>query len=407
MRPINVHTEIMPLKKVVVHRPGDELRYLTPNTLTELLFDDIPDLKKAQEEHDQFVSILRGEGAEVVYLEDLMAETLKANEGLKADFLEEYLDNAGIYTKAYREALLEYFNNIKDEKEFVVKTMAGVPFHEVGDIKTNTLVSMVDRPYMLLNPMPNLYFTRDPFATIGNNVSVNTMYAVTRNRETIYGDYIFKYHPEYKGQVQNLFGRHENFHTEGGDIFNVNEETLFIGISQRTQAGAIDILAHNVFFGDVDNKIKKILAFTIPESHAFMHLDTVFTMIDHDAFTYHPEILQTLQVFELTAGENETVHIEEHHGELDEILANVLGIDKVRLYPCGGGDSMAAEREQWNDGSNTLTIAPGKVLVYERNDVTNDSLEKAGFEVIKLDASNLTVGRGGPRCMSMPLVRED
>ena len=164
----------------------------------------------------------------------------------------------------------------------------------------------------------------------------------------------------------------------------------------------------NLFFETEGNKIERIFAFNIPVSRAFMHLDTVFTMIDHDAFTYHPGITATLRVFELTKDEaKHDVKIEEHKGSLGEILAGILGIEKVRLFPCGGGDDMAAEREQWTDGSNTLTLSPGKIVVYKRNFETNKSLKEAGFEVIELDADNLTVGRGGPRCMSMPLIREN
>lgn len=408
MKPIQVTSEIKPLRKVLVHRPGDELKYLTPDTLGELLFDDIPDLTKAQKEHDAFADILRKEGVEVVYLEDLMAETLDANEGLREKFIDEYLDDAGIHTETYHNILKKFFAGIKDTKEFVMKTMAGVSFKELGDIETNFLIDELEHPYLLVNPMPNLYFTRDPFASVGNGAVINKMFSVTRNRETIYADYIFKYHPEYKGQVKDLYGRHNHFHIEGGDVFNVDEKTLFVGISQRTTADAIQKLAMNLFFETEGNKIERIFAFNIPVSRAFMHLDTVFTMIDHDAFTYHPGITATLRVFELTKDEaKHDVKIEEHKGSLSEILAGILGIEKVRLFPCGGGDDMAAEREQWTDGSNTLTLSPGKIVVYKRNFETNKSLKEAGFEVIELDADNLTVGRGGPRCMSMPLIREN
>lgn len=407
MNPIQVFSEIQPLKKVLVHRPGDELKYLTPDTLQELLFDDIPDVIKAQKEHDAFADILRGEGIEVVYLEDLMAETLDANPGLREQFIDEFLNDAGIFTKTYHDILKNFFGKIKDNKEFVLKTMAGVTFKEIGPVETNFLVDELERAYLLLNPMPNLYFTRDPFASIGNNACINKMFSVTRNRETIYADYIFRYHPDYKDQVKDVYGRHSQFHIEGGDVFNIDEKTLFVGISQRTQADAIQNLAQNLFFETEGNKVERIFALNIPVSRAFMHLDTVFTMIDHDAFTYHPGITGTLQIFELRPDyDNQKTIIEEHKGQLDEILANILGIEKVRLYPCGGGDLIAAEREQWTDGSNTLTIAPGKVVVYARNRETNESLRAAGFEVIELDSDNLTVGRGGPRCMSMPLVRE-
>ena len=189
---------------------------------------------------------------------------------------------------------------------------------------------------------------------------------------------------------------------------NVNEKLLFIGISQRTQAEAIQDLAMKMFYENEGNKIETILAFNIPNSRAFMHLDTVFTQIDTDAFTIHPGIMGTLQVFAITKdAAKHDVKIEEHTGKLEEILAKFMGLPKVRLFPCGAGDALAAEREQWNDGSNTLTIAPGKIIVYKRNYVTNKYLKENGFTVLELEASNLCVGRGGPRCMSMPLIRED
>ena len=406
---INVTSEIKTLKKVLLHRPGEELLNLTPNTLSELLFDDIPDLVKAQEEHDRFANILRDNGVEVVYLEDLMAETLDAHPEIKEQFLDQFISEGNIHTDTYHKILKNYFNKFTNNKDLVLKTMAGVTFKEIGKIETNFLVDEISaESYLLLNPMPNLYFTRDPFASVGNGAVINRMYSVTRNRETIYADYIFRYHPEYAGNVPDLYGRNNHFHIEGGDVLNVNEKLLFIGISQRTQADAIQALAMKMFYENEGNKVETILAFNIPNSRAFMHLDTVFTQIDHDAFTYHPGIMDTLQVFAITADrEKRDVKIEEYQGSLDEILAKFMGLEKVRLFPCGAGDAIAAEREQWNDGSNTLTIAPGKIIVYKRNHVTNKYLRENGFDVIELDADNLCVGRGGPRCMSMPLVRED
>lgn len=409
MANIHVTSEIKTLKKVLLHRPGEELLNLTPNTLSELLFDDIPDLLKAQDEHDRFAKILTDNGVEVVYLEDLMAETLDAHPEIKEQFLDQFISEGGIHTPTYHKILKDYFNSFKTNKELVLKTMAGVTFAELPEHKTNFLVDRITSDsFLLLNPLPNLYFTRDPFASVGNGAVINKMYSVTRNRETIYADYIFKYHPEYAGNVPDLYGRNNKFHIEGGDVLNVNEKLLFIGISQRTQADAIQELAMKMFYENEGNKIETILAFNIPSNRAFMHLDTVFTQIDHDAFTYHPGIMGTLQVFAITKDEEKhDVKIEEHKGELDKILAEFMGLEKVRLYPCGGGDPIAAEREQWNDGSNTLTIAPGKIIVYKRNYVTNKLLKEAGFKVLELDADNLCVGRGGPRCMSMPLVRED
>ena len=401
MKKINVNNEIKPLKKVLLHRPGEELLNLTPNALDELLFDDIPDLEKAIEEHDNFAKIFKDEGIEVVYLEDLMAETLDQNKNLREEFLEKYLKEANISDElAYKESkkLLE---SIKDTKEFVLKTMSGITLKELG-IKNDKVI--YNQKYTAINPMPNLYFTRDPFSSIAEGVSINSMYSVTRSRETIYADYIFNYHKDYKG-TKNFYGRGKDYHIEGGDILNINENLLMIGISQRTELDAIRVLAKNVL-EDQDNDINEIIGVNIPNERAYMHLDTVFTQIDIDTFTYHPGIISTFHAvkFSLKDYEMSEEFIEK---SLDDLLKDALKLDKINLLPCGGGDPIAALREQWTDGSNTLAIAPGKVIVYKRNTVTNQMLELNDIEVIKLDSSTLTVGRGGPRCMSMPLIRED
>ena len=409
MAGVNVKSEIMPLKKVLLHRPGDELLNLTPNTLEELLFDDIPFLKVAQEEHDAFAKILRDEGVEVVYLEDLMAEVLDTYPELREKFLKQWIFEAGIRTERYQKILYDYINdNYPTNKELVLKTMAGVNLQELHTDKSNSLVDLVsDTSKLVCAPMPNLYFTRDPFAMIGNGVSINRMYSQTRNRETIYGDYIFKYHPDYQ-DVPQYYERDYTFHIEGGDILNINEKTLAIGISQRTEAAAIDVMANHMFWGHEDCPIDEIYAFNIPSSRAFMHLDTVFTQIDVDKFTIHPAIMGTLQVFKLTPGKEENeVKIEEMNDTLEHTLAKILGLDQVTLIPCGGGDPIAAAREQWNDGSNTLCVRPGTICVYQRNNVTNDILYKAGMELLVIPSAELSRGRGGPRCMSMPFWRED
>lgn len=405
MAGVNVKSEIMPLKKVLLHRPGEELLNLTPNTLEELLFDDIPFLQVAQQEHDAFAKILRDEGVEVVYLEDLMAEVLDAIPELRDKFLKQFIFEGGIRTERWQKILYDYLNDgWKSNKDLVMKTMAGVNLQEIHTEFENSLVDLVsDAAKLVLAPMPNLYFTRDPFAMIGNGVSINRMYSATRNRETIYGDYIFKYHPDYQA-VPRYYDRDNTFHIEGGDILNINEHCLAIGISQRTEPDAIDQIAHNIF--DSDSPIDVILAFNIPNSRAFMHLDTVFTQIDYDKFTIHPGIMGPLTVFEITPDGKGDIHVREVSETLEEVLSEHVG-RAVKLIPCGGGDRIAAEREQWNDGSNTLCIRPGTVVVYQRNDVTNEVLRREGVNVLEMPSAELSRGRGGPRCMSMPLWRED
>ena len=402
---INVKSEIKPLKKVLLHRPGRELLNLTPDTLERLLFDDIPFLKVAQQEHDAFARILRDNGVEVVYLEDLAAETISQCPDLKQKFLEQFITEGGVLVPEYREALLKLFNSYKDNKELILKTMEGVKYGEL-ELNSDSLNSKLnDDSELILDPMPNLYFTRDPFASIGKGVSLNRMYSVTRNRETIYSDYIFKHHNDYKGKVPYFYERDNQFHIEGGDILNLNDKVLAIGISQRTQAAAIDQIAKNVF-ASADSTIETVLAFKIPETRAFMHLDTVFTQIDYDKFTIHPNIMGPLEVYELTK-DGDKIKIKLLTDTLKAILEKYLGVPDVKLIKCGGEDRIAAEREQWNDGSNTLCIAPGVIIVYERNDVTNELLKRAGLKVLEMPSAELSRGRGGPRCMSMPLERED
>ena len=390
----------------MLHRPGKELENLLPDYLERLLFDDIPFLEDAQKEHDAFAQALRDEGIEVLYLEKLAAESLISPE-IREQFIEEYLEEANIRGRETKKAIRELLHGIKDNQELVEKTMAGVQKAELPEIpdEAKGLTDLVESDYpFAIDPMPNLYFTRDPFATIGNAVSLNHMFADTRNRETLYGKYIFKYHPEYAGKVELVYNREEDTRIEGGDELVLSKEVLAVGISQRTDARSIEKIAHKLF---AETDFKQVLAFVIGENRKFMHLDTVFTHIDYDKFTIHPEIQGGLKVFSITKGENGTLNIELTEDKLENVLAKALGLPSVTLIPCGGGDPVEAAREQWNDGSNTLTIAPGEVVVYDRNVVTNAILEQYGIKLHKIRGSELVRGRGGPRCMSMPFERED
>ena len=410
MNAIDVKSEIAPLKKVLLHRPGKELLNLTPDTLSRLLFDDIPFLPDAQKEHDEFAHILKENGIEVVYLEDLMAEVLELSDEIEDKFIKQFIYEAGIRTPKYKNLVYEYLKSFVNKKELVLKTMEGIKMEEISRAKRDVEKSLVDlvaeESDFLADPMPNLYFTRDPFASCGNGVILNKMYSVTRNRETIYAEYIFNYHPDYKDKLDKYYDRYLPYHIEGGDVLNLNEHIIAVGISQRTEAAAIDELAKNCF-KDPNCKIDTILAFNIPVSRAFMHLDTVFTQIDYDKFTIHPGIQGPLQVFEITKGDKlDELNIKEVNSKLEDILAKHIGVEKVTLIQCGGGDKVISDREQWNDGSNTLCIKPGEVIVYARNYVTNKILQEHGIITHIIPSSELSRGRGGPRCMSMPLERE-
>ncbi len=413
MNAINVRSEIGPLKKVLLHRPGNELLNLTPDSLSRLLFDDIPFLPDAQAEHDEFARALKENGIEVVYLEDLMASVLELSDDIEDKFIRQFIYEAGITTPKYKNLVYSYLKSFNNKKELVLKTMEGIKLEEISRAKRDVEKSLVDlvseESDFLADPMPNLYFTRDPFASAGNGVILNKMYSVTRNRETIYAEYIFNYHPDFKDKLDKYYDRYLPYHIEGGDVLNLNSHILAVGISQRTEAAAIDELAKNCF-RDPNCKIDTILAFNIPESRAFMHLDTVFTQIDYDKFTYHPGIMDTLQVFEITEGDipdsDEDLNVKEINGSLEEILEKYLGRE-IEVIPCAGGEKISSEREQWNDGTNTLCIAPGVVVVYDRNNITNNILREHGLKVIEVSSAELSRGRGGPRCMSMPLIRED
>lgn len=403
--PIHVFSEIGKLKKVCLHRPGKELENLMPDYLDRLLFDDIPYLEEAQREHDAFAKALEDNGVEVLYLEKLAAEAIDAGD-VKEQFVTEWIEESGIVSENVKAIVKENLMAM-DTFEMVLKTMEGFKKSEINTEDLNSLADLLESDYpFLVDPMPNLYFTRDPFATMANGVTVNHMYADTRNRETIYGHYIFTYHPEYGGdKVKRYYNRDEATRIEGGDELVLSKDVLAVGVSQRTDARSIEKVAKRLF---EDGAFKEVLAFLIDNNRKFMHLDTVFTMVDYDKFTIHPEIEAGLRVLSLTPGEDGEIVIEEKDTtRLDEVLAEALGLDSVTLIPCAGGEIVGAAREQWNDGSNTLTIAPGVVVVYDRNVITNQLLEDHGLQLIKVKGSELVRGRGGPRCMSMPLVRED
>lgn len=405
--PIDVRSEIGALEQVLLHRPGAELEQLVPGELERLLFDDIPYLRAARQEHDAFAALLRENGTQVVYLEELMVRTLAVDPQVRRRFVRQFIDEGGRIARHYQPELYEYLMAL-DDRELVRRTMTGVSVEEfLPPDRRGALVALTRGSHrFVLDPIPNLYFTRDPFACIGRGVSLNAMYSATRRRETIYGQYILKYHPDYAGQVLVYYRREDPFSIEGGDILNLSPRLLAVGMSQRTTPEAIEVLARNIF-RDETAEIRAILALDIPDLRAFMHLDTVLTQVDRDTFTVHPEILGTLRVYHITSDGGDGLRVEERTGTLEDILARALELSRVKLIRCGGGDRVASEREQWNDGSNTLCIAPGKVVVYDRNYVTNAILRDNGIQVLEMPSSELSRGRGGPRCMSMPLRRRE
>lgn len=402
---IHVCSEIGRLRKVLLHRPGGELENLMPEYLERLLFDDIPYLEEARREHDAFADCLRKAGVEVLYLSDLVAESFTSPE-IRQRFVSEFLTEGGVTEERQRRALEDFLAPLGD-KALVEQCMAGIRKSQLrrgGRLSDFTAAGEEDYPFAI-DPLPNLYFTRDPFACIGGGVSLHRMHTVTRNRETLFGKFLFEYHPKYKN-VPRWYDRGETSSLEGGDILVLSPEVLAVGISERTREDSIDALAETVL--RESPTFQKVLAVSIPKSRSFMHLDTVFTQADVDIFTVHPAILGTLTVFELTRGARVgEVSIRQLDQTLDAILARALGLDGVRLIKCGGDDAIAAAREQWNDGSNTLAVRPGTVMVYQRNTVTNDILCREGLNLLEVPSAELSRGRGGPHCMSMAFWRED
>ena len=400
--PIQVRSEIGPLRRVLLHRPGQELENLMPDTIQRLLFDDIPYLKLAQEEHDRFCQVLRDCGAEVVYLEDLTAEAL-SDPAVKRQFVLDYIRDAGIHGEKRTGMIADYFLAMST-RNMVLQMMAGVRKADIrGYGKKNLTDYLGDYYPFVVDPMPNLYFTRDPFACVGDGVSIHRMYAHTRDRETLFARYIFRHHPEY-GRVPLLYEPGDEHTLEGGDILVLSHRVAAVGISQRTHPVAIELLAKRLL--REENGFEQVLAIDIPKARSFMHLDTVFTMVDRDKFTVHPNIREELRLFVLERGEHGRLSITEEHGRLEDVLREHLDLDRVTLIPCGGDSPIDAAREQWNDGSNTFAVAPGKVVVYDRNHTTNRLLADHGIQVLPIPSSELSRGRGGPRCMTMPLRRD-
>ncbi len=395
---IDVHSEIGTLRKVLLHRPGRELENLMPEALERLLFDDIPYLKIAQYEHDEFAKILRNLGSEVVYLTDLLGTVLK-DEAVREEFVKEFIGEARVAEETDKAKLTDHLLSLRTS-DMVDTMIAGI---RKSDYTKRSLSDYLESDYpFIIDPMPNLYFTRDPFAAVGNGISLHRMHSVTRSRETLFAKYIFTYHPEYK-DTPLWYDRGNNFSIEGGDILVLNSEVIAVGISQRTHPSAVEHFASEVLRDKAG--FKKVIAINIPKNRSFMHLDTVFTMVDRDKFTVHPNIRGEMTQFVIEY-EGSSFQIHEEHLSLEDTLKKHLRLESIDLIRCGGTSIVDAAREQWNDGSNTLAVSPGEVIVYSRNYVTNRVLEDHGIKVHEIPSSELSRGRGGPRCMSMPLIRD-
>ncbi len=400
-------SEIAPLKKVLMHRPGNEFLNLTPNSLERLLFDDIPYLKIAQQEHDAFANALRAEGVEVIYLEDLVAEALdNTSAGVRKEFLQRFISEAGVTSPKIAKHCYNLLNSYKNNREMIKKCITGIDISELKRLGgVSGFYATRDIGRMVIDPIPNLIFQRDPMATIGYGATLHKMWAPTRTRESIFAEYIFKYHPFYE-DTKLYYDRTEPYSLEGGDIQVLSNEVIAIGISQRTEPDAIAEFA-KALFKNKDNTFKYILAIDIPDERSFMHLDTVMTQVDTNKFAVQDAIMDISTIYEITKGRGDELEIVENRQSLQKVLEKYLRLSRVELIKCGDGRRIDAEREQWSDGVNLLCIRPGVVIAYDRNFVTNETLRRHGIKVIEIPSSEISRGRGGSHCMAMALVREE
>jgi arginine deiminase len=390
-----VDSEVGRLGTVMLHRPGPELARLTPRNNDSLLFDGIPWVGRAQEEHDAFAAALRERGVEVLYLGDLLAETLAvpaARDDLVAGVL------AGPRLGDTLRASVAGYLADQDPRNLAETLMAGLAHEEMKPGPGGLVYRMMDRLDFVIDPLPNLLFTRDSSVWVRDRVAVTSLAMPARRRETTLTHAIYRYHPRFAGT--ELLYEPALEHVEGGDVLLLAPGVLAVGVGERTTAAGAERLARRVLAAGL---ARTVLAVPIAQERATMHLDTVCTMVDVDAVVMYPNIADTLQALTITADAAGEVVVTGPRPFL-AAAAEAMGIDHLRIIDTGL-DPVTAEREQWDDGNNTLALAPRLCVAYERNVETNAQLERAGIEVIAISGSELGSGRGGPRCMSCPIQR--
>lgn len=400
---INVKSEIGRLRRVMLHRPGVELSNLMPDYLERMLAEDTPDVKRAGEEHDVFANILRLNDVDVVYIEDMFKQVVEDDE-IRKSFIHDFVE-IGVQGVSLKRAVEEYLNSVPYDKLFdaVAKGITG------DDLK-NVLVKPIqyfvkeDYPF-LTDPLPNIYFTRDISFCLGNGIAISAMSMPARMRETLFVRYIHQYSKYFgEGQVDLLYDYNCGCAIEGGDVLSLSDKCVAIGSGERTTVAAVERLSKVLF----ERGYEKVLLFKNPRSRTYMHLDVLMTHIDYDKFLAHPCIAHKwFDIYELTPGGNGEMNISCTTEPTEKVLERALKLDKVSFVEMGGGDPIQYRREHWNMGANSLAMAPGSIITYDRNAITNELLDKAGVKVSPIPGGELSRGRGGPRCMSMPMLRDE
>jgi arginine deiminase len=389
-----VTSETGRLRTVMLHRPGHELRRLTPRNNDKLLFDGIPWVDRAQAEHDAFAEVLRSRGVEVLYLGELLAEALAEPAARERAVVLTTTDLK--LGGQLRRQLRQYLGNLSPD-ELASVLMAGLRNDEVRFSGLVTALSSFDD--FLIDPLPNLLFTRDSSVWVRDRVTITSLAMPARRRETQLTELIYEFHPRF-ASAKRIHGW-DREHLEGGDVLALADGVLAVGVGERTTAAGVEGFARTAFDLELAHTI---LAVPIDQNRATMHLDTICTMVDIDAVVMYPNVAHRLAAYTVRPGEGADVVIGPKQPFL-EAAAQAMGIEQLRLIDTGL-DPITAEREQWDDGNNTLAIEPKVAVAYERNVETNARLEAAGIEVIPIAGSELGSGRGGPRCMSCPISRD-
>jgi arginine deiminase len=394
-------SEVGRLQTVMLHRPGPELKRLTPRNNDKLLFDGIPWVHRAQEEHDAFAEALRARDVEVLYLTDLLTETL-ASEDAREHAITTGL--SGLHLGDTMRAYLTQALRDASPEELTGYLTAGIRNDEVRG-GFGLVTSLFASDDFLIDPLPNLLFTRDSSVWVRDRVAITSLAMPARARETQLTELIYTEHPRFKG-TRKIHGWHHE-HIEGGDVLLLAPGVIAVGVGERTTPAGVERFARQVFHADLAHTV---LAVPIAQERATMHLDTVCTMVDVDKIVMYPNVADSLQAYPVTmvSDADDEGELVLRVGEAEPFLvaaAKAMQIDTLHQIDTGL-DPVTAEREQWDDGNNTLALAPRVAVAYERNDETNERLEEAGIEVVRIAGSELGSGRGGPRCMSCPISRE-